>query len=487
MDIIFNESKILIVSLLSKIQVGNSSLFDILKKDDSTYIGGSFPSFCISQIINKNKDSKASRYHDIDIYTKNYIKTFVNFSKYCVLDNVKKSTINVSFTIKDTIIQIITSEFKSFKKDVLKNYDGSMVKVGYKPATDKLIVTDEFIQDLKRKEFTCDIQKSGPLREKKLTERAKEWFNCSLKRYKKGYMRPYFSKPYMTKNIQDVVSPPDYLQYYYNIYSCVCCKKNQDYLLCQKCKGQVLKFLDSKTNVDFFNQITILGGVHGFGKIIANNYKTQKVICTSRNDSSYPFELGKKISSKLSDSLINSNVIIMNAYSTLENDESIWIKTLDTFSNKLAIEKFTVNTLGYVSFLKQLIKKRKKDIRTKGLKHFIKLIFMDANESRYAGKLMDGKHLELNMAKAATKQIFYTNAKLLASLGIITICYDPGWMSYHGISIEQIKSKSTFLIPPEVSAKALIYYLQTIDPEKYIDEKKFIMDISVYDVINLVK
>jgi hypothetical protein len=76
--------------------------------------------------------------------------------------------------------------------------------------------------------------------------------------------------------------------------------------------------------------------------------------------------------------------------------------------------------------------------------------------------LQDGKHLELNLAKTAFKQIFYTNATILGSLGIITVFYDPGWLSYHGISVDKIASKSKSLIPPDLCVRVMLNYIKGI-------------------------
>ena len=111
------------------------------------------------------------------------------------------------------------------------------------------------------------------------------------------------------------------------------------------------------------------------------------------------------------------------------------------------------------------------------------MVFMDANESRFAGKLSDGKHLELNLAKTATKQIFYTNANLLCSLGILPICYDIGWTSYHGIPVDKIESKSERLIPPKIGALCLLNFIGTIDFDQCINQKTMVFDKTVYDVL----
>jgi hypothetical protein len=109
---------------------------------------------------------------------------------------------------------------------------------------------------------------------------------------------------------------------------------------------------------------------------------------------------------------------------------------------------------------------------------------MDANESKFEGKLQDGKHLELNMAKTAFKQIFYTNAQVLASLGIITIFACPSWLSYHGISVDKIASKSEFLISPYMCAKVIINYIKNLDIEDLYLKKKYIHDTTFYQCVN---
>ena len=99
------------------------------------------------------------------------------------------------------------------------------------------------------------------------------------------------------------------------------------------------------------------------------------------------------------------------------------------------------------------------------------------------GKLSDGKHLELNMAKTACKQIFYTNANVMAGLGILFLCYDCGWCSYHGTSVDKIASKSAYFVPPKLTSQALIAYLSTLDINKLYEEKKFIHDITFYKYV----
>jgi hypothetical protein len=60
-------------------------------------------------------------------------------------------------------------------------------------------------------------------------------------------------------------------------------------------------------------------------------------------------------------------------------------------------------------------------------------------------------------------------------------------MSFHGISVEQIKSKSKYLITPKISTLCLLYQIGLIDFDKCINDKKYIDDFSVYDVIKSLK
>ena len=136
--------------------------------------------------------------------------------------------------------------------------------------------------------------------------------------------------------------------------------------------------------------------------------------------------------------------------------------------------------------MQEILSERKKYIQIRQTDKEIQdqiFVWIDANESRFDGKLSDGKHLELNMAKTACKQIFYTNANVMAGLGILFLCYDCGWCSYHGISVDKIASKSAYLVPPKLTSQALIAYLSTLDNDKLYEEKKFIHDMTFYKCV----
>jgi len=181
--------------------------------------------------------------------------------------------------------------------------------------------------------------------------------------------------------------------------------------------------------------------------------------------------------------IFESDCVVFNAYQTLENNHSIWTTDINNFNEKLALERFKINCFGYVKLLQQIIKRRKEIIAENKNPKDIIFVCMDANESKFEDKLQDGKHLELNMAKTAFKQIFYTNAQVLASLGIITVFYDPCWLSYHGISVDKIASKSKFLIPPSICAKVLLNYIKNINIDNLYKEKKYVHDTTFYKCI----
>lgn len=485
----------MIMDILSKI-----GIYDVIKQDSSLYVGGSLPSFIVSQQLSNKNDEIVC--NDIDLYTTNYVKTLHHLSKYFgnKITSIKRTGVNITFILKNTTmpIQIITSEFKSFYDDILGNYDCTLVSVGFYPYKNEFMTHKKFTDDLVNKQFICYYEKTSPKRIIKLTERAKKWFDAQIKIEKQlveDVFRPYYKRSQMINSLQDIVSPPNYIQLYYNKYNCIRCDDQQIYLMCKKCVDIVEHKIIKSCNNDKNKRITILGGANGFGNVIKNvtNEVMNKsnVYVTTRHPSKRKKEmkyvLGEPMSEELTDQMLNSDIIVLNAYSTLEGDEKIWTTTIDNFDEKLALEKFTVNTIGYAKFLKQFVQERKKQISKHNLTNNIIMIFMDANESKFKGKLSDGKHLELNMAKTATKQVFYTNANLLASLGIITICYDPGWLSYHGISVDKIESKSKYLIPPRTSALCMIDIINNVDVDNCIDNKNVIFDRSVYDVVNTYK
>ena len=142
-------------------------ILDTILKDSSIYVGGSLPSFIVSQQLkNNNFDMIDNQCNDIDLYTSNYVKTLHNITKYLgnQITSIKRTGVNVTFTIKDIPIQIITSEFNSFHDDVLGNYDCTLVSIGFHPFKNEFITHTKFMDGLNNKKFLCYYEKSNPKR-----------------------------------------------------------------------------------------------------------------------------------------------------------------------------------------------------------------------------------------------------------------------------------------------------------------------------------
>lgn len=470
-------------------------IYDFITQSDEIYCGGSLPMLSLSS--KSTLDELLTIVNDIDIYTNNISKTMRNINKklYGLISNIESKGININFTIGSKVpIQLITSSFDDFAIDVLSEYDCDLVSVGYHPYSGKFIMTDKFKKGLDDKTFTVIYEKTYLHRIEKLLLRAKHYFGSDLRIEKRsidGSYRPYWKGSKQLDTVTDMQLSPPYLQIYCNKYKCIKCNKIQNRLLCSECNDvEIIKFMMTYRSTNMEN-IVVFGGVNGLGKIVAdiseelniNVHRTSRTIDVD-TDKLYKFDLQNGVVSKeLGERIKESDCIIFNAYQTLENDHSIWNTSIESFDEELALKRFTVNCFGYIKIIKQLINLRKETIKEGKQLNDLIIVWMDANESKFNTKLMDGKHLELNMAKTACKQIFYTNAQLLSNLGVITICYDPGWLSYHGISIDKIKSKSEYLISPKTSSLALLNYISNMDIDKMYENKEFIKDVSVYDCL----
>jgi NAD(P)-dependent dehydrogenase (short-subunit alcohol dehydrogenase family) len=250
----------------------------------------------------------------------------------------------------------------------------------------------------------------------------------------------------------------------------------------------------------------VVGGINGFGKIVSSEFLEHgcMVRATGRNagrseaiDALYK-ELGRNDSATnpygefaydltkpgvpptlLDHIATKTDILVLNATKTLDEDESVWNTTLGTFNKSLVLDRITVNLFGYVEFLNHVLRARWAAGTTKPMV----VVYVDANESKFDGKMVDGKHLELNVAKAAVKQVFYTNAKLFTKLNMAVLCYDPGWLSLHGVSIEKKRAHSSRLIPPTIAARGIIKLAAGVLSRSadVVDEP--IHDCSVYEFI----
>lgn len=476
-----------------------NNLAQLFALDPNIYIGGSLPFLCFGS---PNAEFKAT---DIDIYTKCSATTLRNFNKWFGLTakSFVRTGVNISFYVDEfesVQIQLITSEFNDFVHDVLEEYDCTMCKVGYHPASQKILAHNDFVQGLSLSSFKVEYEKSNPTRIEKLKQRAKIFFGSKLIVIKSSTWadyRPYWKNKTNSDSLNDVLPSPPYIQLYAHKYLCVGCKTKQSNLLCGTCAVYLSSKFDPwiiTTQNKSPKTIVIFGGVNGLGKIIGDQAQTLgwDVYRTGRNPTVSQLESSKYFAfdmistnpnKKLLELCASADYVIFNAYQTLEFDQKIWTTTLDTFDSKLSELRFKVNCWGYVRLLQKIKEARIQWLQTRSTEYKDQIyVWMDANESKFDDKLQDGKHLELNMAKTACKQIFYTNGKLFAGLGVLTVCYDPGWLSFHGISVDQIESKSKFLIPPKFSALGLLEYIETIgaDTSQLYADKKFTHDMSCY-------
>ncbi len=512
-------------TLIIKTFLKNNYIWDFLSYDPNIYIGGSLPFMCLSPKI---KDSSKLQVGDIDIYTKNCPLLFRNINKCFKISNIVKTGVNVKFEIgsTDLPIQIITSSFDDFNLEVLDEYDCGMVAVGFHPFTSQFIISNRFIEQLESKQFVVIHERTNPSRVKKLKTRASELFNAKLVEIRLDSTtdyRPYWKNKVCVNTICDLMPSPPYTQLYANKYHCLGCKEKQKYLICNQCQLKLSEHFKSLIEINNFaskyKRVVVFGGLNGLGKIIADEIiivseNSVELVRTGRaggtNINTYPFDLEKYadkyqnsmskydftgikssdkksvIDSGLLEKILQADLVIFNAYQTLEGDQTIWNTNLDTFNPELSEKRFKINCWGYTGLLQEILQARKKLISNEENDIIQDQIFVwiDANESRFDGKLSDGKHLELNMAKTACKQIFYTNANQMASMGILTLCWDCGWCSFHGISVDKIASKSKYLVPPKLSSQALIAYISSLDIEQLYLEKKFIHDMTFYKCVD---
>ena len=514
-------------TLIIKTFLKNNGILDFLSADINIYIGGSLPFMCLSSKIS---DSSTLVLGDIDIYTTNCPLLFRNLNKSFNLTNLVKTGVNVKFNINqcDIPIQIITSSFDNFKDEVLDEYDCGMVSVGFHPHTSKFIIHNRFIEQMEKKQFEVIYERTNPSRVQKLTLRAKELFETDLIEIKLDSStctdyRPYWKNKQIINSINDTMPSPPYTQLYANKYHCMGCGEKQGYLICNICQYRIgLNFTQTAKSNNFVNRykrVVVFGGLNGLGKIIAdeiieigemniqvnrtgrsggketNTYqfdlekyaRKYELVTKIKNSTNKKINLQNKtkiINSELLKKILEADLVIFNAYQTLEGDQTIWNTNLDTFDPELSEKRFKINCWGYTGLIQEILEERKDYVSKNVNIQDQVFVWIDANESRFEGKLSDGKHLELNMAKTACKQIFYTNANIMAGLGIVFVCWDCGWCSFHGISVDKIASKSKYLVPPKLSAIALISYISQLDIDKLYADKKFIHDMTFYKCVD---
>lgn len=461
-------------------------IYDFLMEDPNLYVGGSLPTYIFSQ--SKYNTSKDYIPNDIDIYTKNHNSSVEHMNKHLYLfhDMDACGSILNFYTNKNFKIQFITAEVDDFSQDVLSYYDCDLIAIGYHPYSQKFVFNQRFLDALfTHHHFTCDVHRSDETRQRKLEYRAKNWYNLPITFIGTNTVfnhHEYQSSTDTTlSSVMYNINPPKYLQLFHQLYRCINCHQVVSRnLICERCNDMLLHSI-SVCKEPY--TITILGGANGFGKIMTECY--QKMGCnvykTSRtesiNEKVEAFVLGQPISDDLFDCIDNSSVLILNATKTLDGDENVWNTTINTFDLSLLMDRIHTNVCGYVQFIKELFIHRINKSKLNQLSP-LTVVYVDANESKYQNKMKDGKHLELNIAKSAVKQIFYTNANIFTKLSMNVFCYDPGWMSYHGVSLEKKRANSERLISPRLASVGLMWYIEHVP--------NGICDVSVYDYMSQV-
>lgn len=471
-------------------------LYDWFHQDPSIYIGGSQISYILSHptyVDSIENDTSHEMPHDIDVYTTNHVNMIRNFDIYKAnFNQISYSGCIITFNILNNplSVQLITAEIDNFYDDVLGNYDCDLVCIGYHPASDQVIIHERFKDAISSRIFYGYKHLSSIQRSSKLEHRVKSWYHSDLRFIGEdfGRMDEYYSSKCQSIESFMIRVPPKYTQLFYNLYNCIRCHKKTPLLLCEDCRMTIYKIRQHQSDTD----ISVIGGCNGLGKIIGDTYEPvcRSVTRTSREVTSNPnlfqFSLGHEISVELMTRLMSSDVIVMNATKTLDNDERVWNTTLPTFNKDLLYDRIETNVCGYVKLITTICQYRITKLDDGHPLKKLVIVYTDANESKFDGKMVDCRHLEINVAKAGVKQIFYTNSYLFAKLNMLVVCYDPGWLSFHGISIEQKKAKSPKLIPPVISSKGIIYIANKMlrKFDRYMKKKKFIREYSVYDYIN---
>ena len=500
-------------------------LFEILAPHSYLYIGGSLPSYTLCPAFDKNKVLDVIG--DIDIYTINSELLYVLIHN-CVSDGIivikKRSKFVISAKFGNINLQFITSYFDNFSKEVLDQYDSDLVKIGYHLASDTYIYTDDYKNGLKNKKFNIIKKSNNEDRINKLISRITNWYNFDfcIKECEKDIFNfaaynadeCLLAAPLNDKTLFNYYYSSKYLQTLNFKFICIFCKKQiSKYLICRKCIKIIYKYsehndciycgliylhysveLKANNNHNITQKnIFILGGASGIGETMANRLMNLNNNVYRTTASKYKARYNKDMHHldlydiKYSIDFNRFDIIILNAFKTVSSSDNSWNLSLLEFDEDVLKDRIDCNVTGYVKLLQQIIKCK---INNNCRNEPTILVFMDANESKYEDKMADGKHLEINMVKSAVKQIFYTNSNLLASLNTITICYDPGWISYHGaLNIHNDTEFNNLFIDSQISMSGLFYYIDMVIKEfsQLMEKKTYIMQRSVYDYLNYIE
>ncbi len=445
------------------LQLKAPNTYQYALNDPNVYIGGSLPAMCLTDA---SIEEILAELNDIDIYTKNYIALCAGLDR-------------------DKFCQYIPNEFEDFTH-VLNQYDCDMIAVGFYPFQQVFMVMDRFKKGLAKKEFAWFpneiIDDPGEMRLQKLVRRAKKFFDAKItverpvSRFSTA--KYHGKKPEMGENKHAIYVP--YLQFFFGKFVCISCSAINGKMLCDECIQQK-SFITHLSSRQL--RAVVLGGVNGFGRYITEELRYNQVdtVATSRqpnkHDAQIYYDLNEGPTNALLCAMLDADIIVLNACQTLEHDQKIWTSTIDNFDEELAMNRFVTNAVGYAKLFSNYIRWRRQ-VRKPQI-----IVFVDANESFYYDKILDGRHLEINMAKSAAKQVLCTNAGVLASCGALTLAYNPGWMSFHGQEVHN--EEHSRLVPPQISAQGLVMFaLKTLPQiQSHFIRREYMFDVSVYELI----
>ena len=479
MEAKFTELQLRIADCRIEEVLTDAGVWDLLQdRDGAFYVGGSLPTYCLSGCGKGCPESP----HDIDVYTGNQFgcvralrrfmdKIIVQAVRGCIVDFV------VAGAKVPMRVQIITAPVNRFAEDVLDRYDCSLVAVGYNPresSTRRFVVTEPFLHGLREGAFPCASEVT-PERVAKVQARATAWYGAKVVVGQRPIPRPEYasflahytatatdeSPAHGLKRLQEV-AVPEYVHMFHDLRRCTCCRAVGPTLLCVDCERTVRGRWPVRHPVPKEGwRAVVLGGLHGFGfhvtSALRQRYGDAAVLATSREvpqgtTGVARFVLGLALEGALKEALGRADLIVLNAAKTLDGNDAAWQTTASSFDAALLMDRLRTNVVGYARFLGEYMDMRRGCVGASA--RTTRMVFVDANESKFAGKMFDGRHPEVNVAKAGCKQLIYTYAPALWKLGVRVACYDPGWMSEHATSLaDEPHSKE---MPADISARGIV-------------------------------
>lgn len=393
---------------------------------------------------------------DIDIYVKNPLEFLNKFNRL-----LYKKT------------DIITTTFDN-PKNIIENFDSTLVQCYYYGKEKKLTWTKEFEHDLKNGYFRF-CSKPSLKRYDKLLYRAKHWFNCEHQTF------------LLTKSLEPSVEYTFYpsqvtcrygVQRYETFWGKIPCiskcgntlNKLTRYspkhtFICDDCKVMCGNIFNSTSFNMSGKNVLIIGGRRGFGECLANivsKYGPRSLVVTSRTASNantcnpdykiLEYDVTNDyVPHKVRTIMKFADIIIFNAW--VPNDKEKF-NSGNAVINIGVINDNIKFVNGFIRFLYTL-----KDIR-RYYKKRTTFIWLDSDESKYENKFKNGKHIGSNCLKSCGKQVLWTNSEKFGTYGINIIMFDPGYLGYK-TSIMSKEEEFYYNELQTIVAKTLLWMVAT--------------------------